>query len=49
MKASSIGFEAFAPSKAHRRSKLTWYSYLDRLFIAFGTGCLIGAGLVLLF
>lgn len=49
MKASSIGIEAFAPSKAHHRSNLTWYSYLDRLFMAFGTGFLIGAGLMLLF
>jgi hypothetical protein len=49
MKASSIGIEAFAPSKAHHRSKLIWYSYLDRLFLAFGTGCLVGAGLMLLF
>jgi hypothetical protein len=48
MKASSIGIEAFAPSKAHHRSNLTWYSYLDRLFMAFGTGFLIGAGLMLL-
>jgi hypothetical protein len=49
MKASSIGIEAFGPSNSHRRSKLIWYSYLDRLFIAFGTGCLVGAGLMVLF
>jgi hypothetical protein len=48
LKASSIGIEAFAPPNVHRRSKLTWYSYLDRLFTAFGIGCLVGAGLVLL-
>ena len=48
MKATSIGIEAFAPSQARHRSKLIWYSYLDWLFIAFGTGFLVGAGLMLL-
>jgi len=49
MKANSMGIEAaFGPSKAHGRLKLTWYSYLDRLFLAFGAGCLVGAGLMLL-
>jgi hypothetical protein len=34
--------------ETRHRSQLTWHRYLDRLFIAFGVGCLIGAGLVLL-
>ena len=49
MKTSPMGTGAVRPSQAHRGLSLTWYAYLDRLFIAFGIGCLVGGGLMLLF
>lgn len=48
MNADSTGTEALAASQVRRGSKLTWYAYLDRLFIAFGAFCLAGSALILM-
>ena len=49
MKAGLIGIEAFGPYKARHKSRASWYSYQDRLFLAFCIGFAGGAGLMLLF